>query len=80
MDIVLIIMIVIVSLLLLYVNIYLLALYCHPDDGGFGASLVCKIIVVLCLQCVHRSWASRSVGLKFSSYQWMCPTRATKLA
>ena len=46
MDILLIIMIVVVSLLLLYVNIYLLALYCHPDDGGFGASLVCKIIVV----------------------------------
>jgi LMBR1 domain-containing protein 1 len=47
MDVVLIIMIIVVSLLLLYVNVYLLALYCHPEDGGFGASLILKIIVVL---------------------------------
>ena len=46
MDVLLIIMICVVSLLLLYVNIYLLALYCHPEDGGFSASLMCKIIVV----------------------------------
>ncbi|KAM3140194.1 hypothetical protein pb186bvf_007747 [Paramecium bursaria] len=47
MDIFLLIVVIIVGLLLLYVNIYLLALYCHPEDGGFGASLICKIVVVL---------------------------------
>lgn len=47
MDILLIIVVCIVALMLLYVNIYLLALYCHPEDGGFGASLICKIVVVL---------------------------------
>jgi LMBR1 domain-containing protein 1 len=46
MDVVLIIMIVVVSLLLIYVNVYLLALYCHPDDAGFGTSCICKILVV----------------------------------
>ena len=46
MDIFLLIVVIIVGLLLLYVNIYLLALYCHPEDGGFGASLICKIVVV----------------------------------
>jgi hypothetical protein len=47
MDVVLIIMMCIISLLLLYVNLYLLALYCHPEDGGFGSSCVSKVIVVL---------------------------------
>ena len=47
MDIFLLIVVIIVGVLLLYVNIYLLALYCHPEDGGFGASLICKIVVVI---------------------------------
>jgi LMBR1 domain-containing protein 1 len=45
-DPVLIVVMVILAVLLLYVSVYLLALYCHPDDGGFGASLICKLIVV----------------------------------
>ena len=46
MDVFLIIITIIMGLLLLYVNIYLLALYCHPEDRGFGTSCICKIIVV----------------------------------
>jgi LMBR1 domain-containing protein 1 len=29
------------------VNIYLLALYVHPDDKGWGNALYCKILVVI---------------------------------
>lgn len=54
---------VVVGILLVGVNFYLLALYCHrmfdidnwsADDNGFGASLFCKVIVVLGLTL---SWA-----------------------
>ena len=34
-------------LILLAINIYLLALYCHVDDKGFGTALYCKVLVVL---------------------------------
>lgn len=47
MDVFLIIIMCVVGILLMIVNIYLLALYCHPEDGGFGASLFCKIVVVI---------------------------------
>lgn len=47
MDVFLIIIVCILGLVLMYVNIYILALYCHPEDGGFGSSFLCKIIVVL---------------------------------
>ena len=47
MDIFLIIMTSIVGLLLILSNIYILAVYCHPEDNGFGSSLWCKIIIVL---------------------------------
>lgn len=47
MDAFLIIITIIIAVLLVLVNIYLLAIYCHPDDNEFGASLVCKILVVL---------------------------------
>lgn len=38
---------VVILILLLVVNTYLLALYQHPEDRGFGASVAPKIIVVL---------------------------------
>ncbi|CAD8086320.1 unnamed protein product [Paramecium primaurelia] len=47
MDVFLIIIVCVLALLLMYVNVYLLALYCHPEDGGFGSSFFCKIVVVL---------------------------------
>ena len=37
---------VVVLILLLVVNTYLLALYQHPEDRGYGASVLPKIIVV----------------------------------
>lgn len=33
--------------ILLAINIYLLALYVHTDDKGFGTALYCKILVVI---------------------------------
>lgn len=47
MDAFLIVVTVLLFLLLAYISIYLLALYCHPQDAGFGASLFCKLLVVL---------------------------------
>jgi len=38
---------VVILILLLVVNTYLLALYLHPEDRGFGASVAPKIIVVI---------------------------------
>ena len=35
------------SIILLAINIYLLILYIHPDDKGWGTALYCKILVVL---------------------------------
>ena len=35
------------TIVLLAVNIYLLILYIHPDDKGWGTALYCKILVVL---------------------------------
>lgn len=35
------------SIVLLAVNIYLLILYIHPDDKGWGSAIYCKILVVL---------------------------------
>lgn len=43
----LIVLIVLFIIILLGVNIYLLALYCHPDDKGWGNVVYCKILVVL---------------------------------
>lgn len=33
-------------IILLAINIYLLALYSHTDDKGFGTALYCKVLVV----------------------------------
>jgi LMBR1 domain-containing protein 1 len=46
MDIFALIISIILGVLLVFVNFYILALYCHPEDGGFGSSLICKIVVV----------------------------------
>ena len=35
------------SIILLAINIYLLILYIHPDDKGWGSAVYCKILVVL---------------------------------
>jgi LMBR1 domain-containing protein 1 len=35
------------SIILLAINIYLLILYIHPDDKGWGNAVYCKILVVL---------------------------------
>ncbi|CAD8143814.1 unnamed protein product [Paramecium octaurelia] len=43
----LIIVTIVMALLLLFVNFYLLVLYCHPDDSGWGSSLVCKVFVII---------------------------------
>jgi nitrogen fixation/metabolism regulation signal transduction histidine kinase len=50
---------VVILILLLVVNTYLLALYQHPEDRGFGASVAPKIIVVigLTLSCVKCLWS-----------------------
>ena len=43
----LIILIVVLSIILLGINIYLLALYVHSDDKGWGTAIYCKILVIL---------------------------------
>lgn len=59
-DPVLIVIMVIMAILLFYVSVYLLALYCHPDDAGFGTSCICKIIVVnsLLFKILLDHWSS----------------------
>ena len=47
MDVLMIVFICLISILLIIANIYLLAYYCHPDDRGFGSTLICKIVVVI---------------------------------
>lgn len=47
-------MTIILAIVLIIVNIYLLAYYCHPDDRGFGSALICKFVVVLGMSL---SWA-----------------------
>lgn len=46
-NVLLIILAVIFVFILIAINIYLLALYVHTDDKGFGTALYCKILVVL---------------------------------
>jgi len=41
-----IILIIVFIIILLGVNIYILAMYCHPDDKGWGNVVYCKILVV----------------------------------
>lgn len=43
----LIVLIVVMAIILLAVNIYLLILYIHPDDKGWGTAIYCKLLVVL---------------------------------
>jgi len=38
---------VVLLVLLLFVNTYMLAYFCHPDDKGFGAGVFCKLVVVI---------------------------------
>ena len=46
MDVFLLIITIIVGICLIIGNVYILAIYCHPDDTGFGSNLINKIIVV----------------------------------
>ena len=46
MELILIFCAIFIAILIFIISFYLLALYCHPDDKEFGASLICKIIVV----------------------------------
>lgn len=43
----LIILIIVFVIILAGINIYILALYCHPDDKGWGNVVYCKILVVV---------------------------------
>ena len=47
MEVYLVILSVVMSIVLLGVNIYLLALYIHPDDKGWGTAIYCKVLIVL---------------------------------
>ena len=47
MDALLLIIVIVLSVLLLLFSFYILALYCHPDDKGWGTSLYCKILVIM---------------------------------
>lgn len=35
------------TIILLAINIYLLILYIHPDDKGWGTAIYCKILVII---------------------------------
>jgi LMBR1 domain-containing protein 1 len=39
-------MAIVCGILLLIASVYILAIYCHPEDAGFGSSLYCKFLVV----------------------------------
>lgn len=43
----LIVLVIVLTIILLGVNFYLLALYVHPDDKGWGTAIYCKILVIL---------------------------------
>jgi LMBR1 domain-containing protein 1 len=38
---------IIFTIILIGINIYILALYSHTDDKGFGTALYCKLLVVI---------------------------------
>ena len=54
MDVLTLIFIIVITIMLFAFNIIILAYYCHPDDKGFGSSLICKIFIVIGLTL---SWA-----------------------
>lgn len=47
MEVFMIIMLSIIAAMLLVANVYLLAYYSHPEDGGYGADLFSKIVMIL---------------------------------
>ncbi len=47
MDALLIIISIVMTLLIIAINIYLLILYSHTDDAGWGTAIYCKILVVM---------------------------------
>ena len=55
MEIFVIIMVSLVGAAMLVATIYLLAYYSHPEDGGFGADLLAKIVMIIGMSL---SWAT----------------------
>lgn len=47
MDAFLIIVCIIIAILMMIVNFYLLVIYSHPDDRGWGVSLYCRGLVLV---------------------------------
>lgn len=47
MDVLLIISCLIISILLVIANFYILVIYSHPDDKGWGVSFYCRILVIV---------------------------------
>lgn len=47
MDPFLVIVTIILSILLVFVNLYILAVYCHPEDKGMGNHIILKILVII---------------------------------
>ena len=54
MDVLLIISCIVISVFLFVVNFYILVIYSHPDDRGWGVSLFCRLLVIVGLTL---SWA-----------------------
>lgn len=46
MDAFLIIVCIVIAILMMVVNFYLLAIYCHPDDRGWGVHWFCRALVL----------------------------------
>lgn len=49
MDLLLLIAAIVISLLLLAVSFYLLVVYVHTDDKGWGTAWYCKILVIVAM-------------------------------
>ena len=47
MDAFLVIIAIVFAIILFIIDIYVLILYCHPDDKDWGSSAFCKILVVI---------------------------------
>ena len=54
MDVFLLVASIVLSIVLLLSSFYILAVYCHPEDKGFGAGNYCKVIVIC---SITLSWA-----------------------
>ena len=46
-DIFMLVMIIIVSILILFINLYLLAYYCTENEENYGTGIITKLIIIL---------------------------------